>query len=100
MLIGRRGFIGMMAFVVAIGTTVLGMAPGANSAAVAGPKVLLVGSFHGVRGQFSSVQAAVDAAAPATGSSSGRVTTTRPPMSRRPWRRFRPCTTTATLPVC
>ena len=64
MLIGRRGFIGMMAFVMAIGTTVLGVATGANPAAAAGPKVLLVGSFHGVRGEFSSVQAAVNAAKP------------------------------------
>ena len=64
MFIGRRGFIGVMAFAIATGTTVLGVATGANPAAAAGPKVLLVGSFHGVRGQFSSVQAAVDAARP------------------------------------
>lgn len=31
---------------------------------VSGPQVLLVGTFHGVRGKFSSIQAAVDAARP------------------------------------
>ncbi|MGH8996421.1 MAG: hypothetical protein ACRDYB_10400 [Acidimicrobiales bacterium] len=39
--------------------------PGAATpAAAASPRVLLVGSFHGHRGQFSSVQAAVHAAKP------------------------------------
>ena len=33
-------------------------------AAVAGAKVLRVGSFHGVKGQYTSIQAAVKAAKP------------------------------------
>ncbi len=47
-----------------LGTTAL-VAPNATApAAAAGPRVLLVGSFHGKSGQFSSVQAAVNAAKP------------------------------------
>jgi hypothetical protein len=40
-----------------------GRAP-AVAAAVAGPQVLRVGSYHGVPGQFKTIQAAVDAAKP------------------------------------
>jgi hypothetical protein len=64
MFIGRRGCIGALSLVIALGTTALGVSVGANPAAAASPQVLLVGSFHGVHGQFSSVQAAVDAARP------------------------------------
>ena len=34
------------------------------SAAAGSPKVLLVGSYHGVAGRFATIQAAVDAARP------------------------------------
>jgi hypothetical protein len=37
---------------------------GASATSSAGPRVLLVGTYHGQRGQFASIQAAVDAARP------------------------------------
>ena len=62
MFIGRRGFLGVLSLALVLGTTALGVQAGVGPAAAAGPRVLLVGSFHGVHGQYSSVQAAVDAA--------------------------------------
>jgi len=49
----------------ALGTSAL-LVPAVStpSAAAEAPRVLLVGSFHGVKGQYASVQAAVDAAKP------------------------------------
>jgi hypothetical protein len=63
-IIGRRGWAGALSLAIGLGTTALGMPAGSSPAAAAGPRVLLVGSFDGVQGQYSSVQAAVDAARP------------------------------------
>jgi len=63
-IIGRRGWAGALSLAIGLGTTALGMPAETSPAAAAGPRVLLVGSFHGVQGQYSSVQAAVDAARP------------------------------------
>ncbi len=46
-----------------LGTTAL-VAPSVTASASSAPRVLLVGSFHGKRGQFSSIQSAVNAAKP------------------------------------
>src|SRR3989442_13065529 len=43
---------------------VIGAAPGTPSPAAPGPRVLRVGTFHGISGQFSTIQAAVNAARP------------------------------------
>jgi hypothetical protein len=64
MVFGRRASIGALSLIVAVGATALDVSAGTSPAAAAGPHVLLVGSFHGVHGQYSSVQAAVDAARP------------------------------------
>jgi hypothetical protein len=50
----------------------------------AGARVLRVGTYKGIRGQYQSIQAAVNAAYLATGSWSGRATTRRPPLGRPP----------------
>ncbi len=63
-IIGRRGWAGVLSRAIGLGTAALGMPAGSSPAAAAGPRVLLVGSFDGVQGQYSSVQAAVDAARP------------------------------------
>jgi hypothetical protein len=55
--------VGLVSLAIALGTMASSV-EGAAPAAAAGPRVLLVGSFHGVHGQYSSVQAAVDAARP------------------------------------
>src|SRR5438046_8114312 len=43
---------------------VIGAAPGTPSLAAPGPRVLRVGTFNGISGQFSTIQAAVNAARP------------------------------------
>ncbi len=49
----------------ALGATVLtALVLAGCSSGSSGPAVLLVGTFHGTAGQYSSIQAAVDAAQP------------------------------------
>ena len=52
-------------------------------AAAANARVLTVGTYHGIKGQYKTIQAAVDAAKPGTGSWSAPVTTRRPRSGRR-----------------
>ena len=58
----------------------------------AGAKVLLVGTYHGVRGQYKSIQAAVDAARPGDWIliAPGRLQDDLEPAPARPRRRSRP----------
>ncbi len=58
-----RKWMGAVVLGTALGTTTL-VAPSVTASAAANPRVLLVGSFHAKRGQFSSIQAAVNAAKP------------------------------------
>jgi len=57
----RRAGVRAAVLVVALATSIV---PIAADPAAAAPRVLLVGSFHGVHGQYSSIQAAVNAARP------------------------------------
>ena len=80
-------------------------AAGAAAAGRHHPHVLLVGTFNGVPGKYQSIQAAVNAAGPATGSWSPRVTTTRTPTrparsATRPWARWAACTSASPASRC
>ena len=82
-------------------------AVGAAGAGRHGPRVLLVGTFHGVPGRYRSIQAAVNAArrgdwilvAP------GQLTTTRTPTrparsATRPWARWAACSSASQASRC
>jgi len=68
-MLGRRGAVvalvaGLCAAASLAGATLSGASAGRAGSTTSPPRVLLVGTFHGVKGQFSTIQAAVDAARP------------------------------------
>lgn len=62
---GRRGrTLGALALAASALAAISFSPAGATAAASSGPRALLVGTWHGIKGQYRSIQAAVDAAHP------------------------------------